>query len=106
MPIIQVNEQSLFDDVVNRKGLVLLTCIDVKHKQWAVLQAAIHELTLLYGFAMRFCLLNTVNNSLLQKKLEIETIPAFFLMRDGHIIDERDGFMAQNELASFLEDHL
>lgn len=106
MPIIQVNEQSLFDDVLNYKGLVLLTCIDIRHKKWAVLQTAIHELTLLYGFAIRFCQLNTANNSLLQKKLEIETIPIFLLMRDGHIIDERDGFIAQSELESFLESHL
>lgn len=105
MPIIQVNELSLFDDVLSYKGLVLLTCIDVRHKKWAALQTAIDELTLSYGFAIRFCQLNTTNNSFLQNKLEIETIPAFLLMRDGHIIDEREGFIVQSELESFLESH-
>lgn len=106
MSIIDVNEQSLFEEVVCHDGLLLLACSNFKARNATPLRAIMNELSQRYGFAVRFCQINTANNPTFSQTVAISHNPTFLLMRNGRVIDERNGFMSQDELEVLLENNL
>lgn len=104
--VVHVSDLSFGDLVLTHEGFVLIDFYNAASPDCQRQGVVIEDLSLKYRGRVKMAKLDVDKNSGITSRYKVTFFPTLILFKDGQEIDRVSGFLSEEELVSYLNNHL